>query len=209
MTWQRSLGTTGVIAVVLFTTIGLAAGAAASQSGATTAAAALASPELVGALSKELGVNLEQAAGAAGTLFGVAQSRLKPEEFSQVSNAVPGMDALLKAAPTGGAAIGTTGALSQLGGSVGWTCGRRHRVLKAGSQARDGEQSNPHPDVIRDEIWRCKCRAVARRRTQVVSGFSQTVLGPPDEALREGGRRTLPHGSGRAPRVPPSSPQRS
>ena len=115
MTWQRCLEITGVIAVALLSTSGHAAGAAASQSGAATAAAALASPELVGALSKELGVNLEQSAGAAGTLFGVAQSRLKPEEFSQVSNAVPGMEALLKAAPTSGAAIGTTGALSQLG----------------------------------------------------------------------------------------------
>jgi hypothetical protein len=50
-------------------------------------------------------------------LFGVAQSRLKPEEFGRVSKAVPGMSALLKAAPkadTGG--IG--GALSKATGSA-------------------------------------------------------------------------------------------
>src|SRR5262245_8781750 len=82
------------------------------------ATAAKASPELVGALSKEIGATPEQAAGAAGSLFGLAKSRLKPEEFSQVSNAVPGMDALLLAAPAAGGAVGTAGALSQSSGSA-------------------------------------------------------------------------------------------
>jgi len=88
------------------------------------AAAAKASPELVGALSKEIGGSPEQAAGAAGALFGLAKSRLKPDEFSQVAKAVPGMDLLLGAAPTGGGGGGggvgaAAGALSQLGGSAG------------------------------------------------------------------------------------------
>lgn len=78
--------------------------------------AAKASPELVGALSKELNATPEQAAGAAGALFGVAQSRLKPDEFSQVSKAVPGMSALLKAAPATGKG-GAAGGLSQLAGA--------------------------------------------------------------------------------------------
>ena len=81
------------------------------------AAAADASPELVGSLAKELGSTKEQAAGAAGALFGVAQSRLKPEEFSQVSKAVPGMSALLKAAPKADAG-GIGGALSKATGSA-------------------------------------------------------------------------------------------
>jgi len=70
--------------------------------------AAKASPELVTALSKEIGGTPEQAAGAAGALFNVAKSRLKPEQFSQVAAAVPGMDSLLRAAP---AAEGMMGAL--------------------------------------------------------------------------------------------------
>jgi hypothetical protein len=83
-------------------------------------AAAKASPELVEALGKEIGASPEQAAGAAGALFGVAKSRLKPEEFSQVASAVPGMDALLSAAPKGaGGAVGTAGALSQAAGAAG------------------------------------------------------------------------------------------
>ena len=78
--------------------------------------AAQASPELVGLLSKEIGATPEQAAGAAGSLFGVAKSRLNADDFSQVSKAVPGMDALLKAAPAAGS--GAAGALSQMAGSA-------------------------------------------------------------------------------------------
>ena len=77
--------------------------------------AAKASPELVGVLSKEIGSSPEQAAGAAGALFGLAKTRLKPDEFAQVATAVPGMDSLLKAAPL---ATGAT-AMSQMGGSAG------------------------------------------------------------------------------------------
>jgi hypothetical protein len=89
----------------------------ASSGTGAAAAAAKASPDLVGQLSKELGATSDQAAGAAGALFGVAKSRLKPEEFSQVSNAVPGMSSLLKAAPSAGA-VGTSGMLSKMTGSA-------------------------------------------------------------------------------------------
>jgi hypothetical protein len=79
-------------------------------------AAAKANPELVSALSKELGATQEQAAGAAGALFGVAKSKLKADEFSQLSKAIPGMDSLLKAAPAMAAGgVGVPG----LGGSAG------------------------------------------------------------------------------------------
>jgi hypothetical protein len=74
-----------------------------------------ANPELAGALAKELGSTPAQAEGAAGALFGLAKTRMKPEDWSQVAGAVPGMDGLLKAAPTG--AVGTTGASAALGGT--------------------------------------------------------------------------------------------
>src|SRR6476620_1420113 len=91
-----------------------------AQSG-KAASAADASPELVGALSKELGSTPEQAAGAAGALFGVAKSRLNTNDFSQVADAVPGMDMLLKAAPPAGGAVGTSGlsSLSNMAGAAG------------------------------------------------------------------------------------------
>jgi len=108
--------------------IGVAAGAAIDA--ATEPAQA--SPELVGALSKELSTSPEKAAGAAGALFGVAQSRLKADEFSQVAKAVPGMDALLKAAPAAGGATGTSGALSALAGSAGGLAGAASAFSKLG-----------------------------------------------------------------------------
>lgn len=80
------------------------------------AAAAKASPELVTALSKELSSTPEQAAGAAGRLFGVAKARMKPAEFSQVPTAVPGMTALLGATPALGAAGGKSNPLAQAAG---------------------------------------------------------------------------------------------
>jgi hypothetical protein len=95
--------------------------AEAAKPGATeeAAAAVKASPDLVNALSKEIGSTPEQAAGAAGALFSVAKSRLKADEFSQVSKAVPGMDSLLKAAPAAAlGAVGTSGQLSQMAGSA-------------------------------------------------------------------------------------------
>ena len=71
------------------------------------------SPELVGQLTKQLSIKPEQATGGAGALFGFAKTKLKPEDFLKVSNAVPGMDGLLKAAPK----VNSTGSdpLSQIG----------------------------------------------------------------------------------------------
>src|SRR5262245_6854657 len=118
MTRQGCLGFICAALIVGFVAVpaAKASAQAAPSASAEAAAAAKASPELVGALSKELGSTPEQAAGAAGALFGVAKTKLKPEEFSQVSKAVPGMASLLKAAPAAAAVTGTSGALAQLGG---------------------------------------------------------------------------------------------
>ena len=102
---------------------------------AEATAAAKASPDLVGQLSKELGSTPEQAAGAAGALFDVAKGRLKPEEFSQISAAVPGMPSLLSAAPaaTSGAkgATGTSG-LGKMAGSAMGLAGAASAFSKLG-----------------------------------------------------------------------------
>ena len=66
-----------------------------------------ASPDLVAALAKNLGSTPQQAEGAAGALFGLAKSRLKPADWSKVAGSVPGMDGLLNAAPA--VSTGTTG----------------------------------------------------------------------------------------------------
>lgn len=113
MARYRYLGIACVALIVAFATNSSA------QEGAATAAVK-ASPALVGELSKQMGATPEQSAGAAGALFGVAKSRLKADEFSQIASAVPGMDSLLKAAPAGGGGgLGAAAGLSQLGGSAG------------------------------------------------------------------------------------------
>ena len=85
----------------------------------TPDAAGTANPELVGALTKELGVTPQQAEGAAGALFGAAKTKLNPADWSKVSGAVPGMDGLLKAAPAmssgAGGVAGTSGVASVAG----------------------------------------------------------------------------------------------
>ena len=88
-----------------------------AQRPATTAP----SPELIGQLSRQLGATNQQAMGAAGALFSLAKTRLKPAEFSKVSAAVPGMDKMLAAAPAKPPAsavpTGTSG-LAQMGAAA-------------------------------------------------------------------------------------------
>jgi len=95
-------------------------------------AAVKASPDLIGALSKEMGSTPEQAAGAAGALFGLAKSRLNADQFSQVSNAVPGMDSLLSLAPAMGGSVGTGGTLSKMTGAAGGLAGAANAFSKLG-----------------------------------------------------------------------------
>src|SRR5262249_14147553 len=133
MTWKRCLGFAGG-ALLSFAFAGSFTLAAAGQKthASAAAAAAKASPDLVGALSKELGATPEQSAGAAGARFGLAKTRLKPAEFAQVAAAVPGMSALLKAAPSTGGATGTSGALSALAGSAGGLAAAASQFSKLG-----------------------------------------------------------------------------
>ena len=78
-----------------------------------------ANPELVGALTKELGATPQQAAGAAGALFGLAKTKLAPADWTKVAGAVPGMDGLLKAAPAVSAAPTGTAGVAGLGAATG------------------------------------------------------------------------------------------
>jgi hypothetical protein len=79
-----------------------------------------ANPELIGALAKEMGATVPQASGAAGALFGLAKTKLSPADFTKVAGAVPGIDALLAAAPAvaGTAGSGAAGALAKAAGGA-------------------------------------------------------------------------------------------
>ena len=77
-----------------------------------------ASPALVGDLVKELAITPNQAQAGAGTLFGLAKSRLNPADFAKVAGAVPGMDGLLAAAPGAAGKSGLEALAGQAGGMV-------------------------------------------------------------------------------------------
>lgn len=117
MTRKFGIVCVAMIAIAVAGALGAsAAGRQAQAPSAAAAAAAKASPALVTSLAKEIDATPEQAAGAAGALFAVAKTKLSPQEFSQVSSAVPGMASLLKAAPSTGGALPAS--LSQVGGSA-------------------------------------------------------------------------------------------
>ncbi len=75
--------------------------------------------ELVSLLTKNLGITEKQATGGAGALFNLAKNSLGKKDFRKVSDAVPGIDTLIKAAPKIGKLEGVGEMVSSLGGSSG------------------------------------------------------------------------------------------
>lgn len=56
--------------------------------------------ELIQKLISGTGVNQEQAEGGAGLLFQLAKDTLSSGDFSQITDAIPGVDSLVKKAPS-------------------------------------------------------------------------------------------------------------
>ena len=75
--------------------------------------------QLISMLVKGLGVTQEQATGGAGAIFSQAKQNLSPGDFMKVSDALPGIDSLMSAAPKSSGLAGSLakGATSMLGGS--------------------------------------------------------------------------------------------
>jgi len=120
-----------VLACLLFVT---ASGVKAQIPGVSTNPVAnIPSPELVGKLTKQLNIKPEQAIGGAGALFGVAKMKMKPGDFLKVSNVIPGMDDLLKAAPVIGGGGGSD-PLSQIGTMLPGKAGTAAQVAGAFKQ---------------------------------------------------------------------------
>ncbi|MCU7883388.1 MAG: DUF2780 domain-containing protein [Candidatus Thiodiazotropha sp. (ex Lucinoma annulata)] len=74
---------------------------------------------LLDALTSQLGVTSEQAAGGAGSLFNLAKSSLAPSDFSQIASVVPGIDSMMSAAPVADKASGGVGAVASMLGGEG------------------------------------------------------------------------------------------
>ena len=77
--------------------------------------------KLIGSLVDKLGVSEEQATGGAGAVFKEAKNNMSSGDYSQLLNAVPGIDSLISKAPQGGGLAGK--ASSFLGGSAGSATG--------------------------------------------------------------------------------------
>jgi len=77
--------------------------------------------KLIGSLVDTLGVSEEQATGGAGAVFKEAKNNMSPGDYSQVLNAVPGIDSLISKAPQVGGLAGKASSL--LGGSTGSAAG--------------------------------------------------------------------------------------
>lgn len=54
---------------------------------------------LVNMLVNQLGINSQQAMGGVGSIFSLAQQRMNPGDFMQLSGSVPGMNQYLSAVP--------------------------------------------------------------------------------------------------------------
>ncbi len=75
--------------------------------------------ELIQQLVSSLGVNEDQAKGGAGLLFNLAKDKLGAGDFQQITDKIPGVSALLGAAPTETAAASAGGGLmGALGGAA-------------------------------------------------------------------------------------------
>ncbi len=77
--------------------------------------------KLIGSLVDTLGVSEEQATGGAGAVFREAKDNMSSGDYSQLLNAVPGIDSLISAAPQVGGLTGKASSL--LGGSAGSAAG--------------------------------------------------------------------------------------
>ena len=80
--------------------------------------------ELIQQLVSNLGINEDQAKGGAGLLFNLAKDKLGGGDFQQLTNAIPAINNLLKAAPESGAGGGLMGALGGAASAFGGLGGK-------------------------------------------------------------------------------------
>jgi hypothetical protein len=117
--------------------------------GATTSAFADTS-QLISMLVNGLGVTQEQATGGAGAIFSQAKQNLSPGDFMKVSNALPGIDSLINAAPTGSGLTGSLakGASSMLGGSSGTVQGLASLADSFSSLGLNSDMIGKFTDIV-------------------------------------------------------------
>ena len=115
------------------------------QSGTTAAQGIGASQiSLVDMLTRQLAISQQQALGGAGAIFQAAQGNMDPQEFSSLSQSVPGINDMLSAAPVIPDSISsmTGGVSSMMGG------GTNNTLNSGASLAASFQQLNLSPDMV-------------------------------------------------------------
>jgi hypothetical protein len=94
--------------------------------------------DLISTLTGQLGVTSEQATGGAGAIFDYAKQQLSAGDFSKMTDAVPGIDSLIAAAPktedSGSMLGGMASSIGSMGGDMGGTAGALGSLTQSFSQ---------------------------------------------------------------------------
>lgn len=123
-------------------------------------------------LVSQLSVSQQQALGGAGALFQVAKQNMEPQAFSTLSQSVPGMEAMLEAAPT------TADPVSSLAGSLSSLMGDTNNTLgTVASLASSFEQLNLSPDMV-GQFIPIMTEYVKNTSGQVTANLLQSALMP-------------------------------
>ena len=123
-------------------------------------------------LMSQLSISQQQALGGAGALFQVAKQNMEPQAFSTLSQSVPGMDAMLEAAPTTSDPVSSlTGSLSSLMGDTDNTLGTM------ASLATSFDQLNLSPEMV-GQFIPIMTEYVKNTSGQVTANLLQAALLP-------------------------------
>ena len=106
--------------------------------------------KLIGSLTDLLGVSKDQATGGAGAVFREAKNNMNPGDFSQLLNAIPGIDSLINAAPQASGLAGK--ASSMFGSSSGSLPGMAALTDSFAKLGLAPDMVNKYVDVILDFV---------------------------------------------------------
>ena len=106
--------------------------------------------KLIGSLTDLLGVTKEQATGGAGAVFREAKNNMSTADYSQLLNAIPGIDSLIQSAPQDSGLAGK--ATSLFGSSSDSVQGLSALTDSFAKLGLSPEMVNKYTDVILDFV---------------------------------------------------------
>lgn len=107
--------------------------------------------DLIGLLTGKLGVTDQQAEGGAGAIFDYAKQKLGAEDFSKVTDALPGVDSLIGSAPESSTLTGKLGSsVPSLGGQSSSAAGMASLAEQFSTLGLDSKMVNEYITVILD-----------------------------------------------------------